>query len=353
MGIVNINLNFIKTVLENKTGFEFESVVSFILGICDQEYNSTRESKDGGIDGIKYFSKTEVIPYTIYGPKKLNWNNVARKKIDDDVSKINLFLDKHPEVKLKKWRFIINTELSVEQIHYIISKFNNNKIVEIITPQKLMNMISMEDKYAIAVGNYLNLTSYNLPLNILNEWTILEESIKKIGALKNLNTKEKKEEQLNEIIEAIIEIAYRRFETNIELYNFVKESKNSNNIERIIFKGTWIPSSYKRHFVFFNGEFSEMPLSDLSSKFHIDPKRFSYSFYVHENNYIIFTPNSLLDVYSMCMYFKNKMIDFKNAEDINETLMIEEYLKRKAKREIFIYKNTDIRKWNSITKKIE
>lgn len=325
MGIVKVNLDYIKKILSTKNGSEFENIASFILSICDRRYTPTRSSGDGGIDGIKYVSKNEIECYAIYGPQKLNWSNKDRKKVDDEIENLKNFLATIPEKKLKKWFFIINFELSIQQVHYIKSKLSNPNLVEIITPQKLIAMIAMKDEYGMAVARFLDLLVYDIPLEILSTNEILKTICVQIGDLEQLDTIKLKEERLNEIMNAILGRAYEGFEFKYGL----EILKHKVRLELIIIHGTTINYSNRVHYIYFNKKFHQISSSDLLNDFSIKNKKLDRIFYSHDNNMIVFTPLNLFPLYELCLYLKNNL---NSSLDISQ--LITNFLNMKANIEL-------------------
>lgn len=327
MGIVKVNLDYIKKILLIKYGSEFENIASFILSICDRKYIPTRSSGDGGIDGIKYVSKNEIECYAMYGPQKLNWSNKDRKKVDDEIENLKKFLATIPKSKLTKWVFVINFELSLQQVHYIKSKLSNPDLVEIITPQKLIAMIAMKDEYGMAVARFLDLLVYDIPLEMLSINEILKTICVQIGDLEQLDTIELKEERLNEIMNAIIRRAYEGFEFKFGL----EALKHDVSLESIIIRGTKINYSQRVHYIYFNKEFHQISSSDLLNDFNIEIKKLGRIFYSHDKNMIVFTPLSLFSIYEMCLYLKNKL---NSSLDISQ--LITNFLNIKVNKELML-----------------
>lgn len=326
---LQISLSFIEKKILEKSGFDFELTASHILGICFEGFINTRESYDFGLDGMNFESNGKITLYSIYGPKKDNWNEKGKKKVDEDANKVSSYLEQHPELKLNKWVFVVNHELDPNKILYIKSKFKDVKKVDIITPKKFINLISMKSEYVMAVARYLGLLNYEIPYEVLNTHSLVDVILQDICSLEELNTNEKKIDKINDIIQAIINHCYDKYDSYASYFNFkhLRVRFNSPLDLKILF-GSLISSSRKKHFVFFENEFKEIPDTKLLKKYGIKNKELLRKTYYAKENFIVFTPTNLLPIYKLCLKIREELQNAENTKSVHS--IIEEFLRLKA-----------------------
>lgn len=326
---LQISLSFIEKKILEKSGFDFELTASHILGICFEGFINTRESYDFGLDGMKFESNKKITLYSIYGPKKDNWNEKGKKKVDEDADRVSSYLEQHPELKLNKWIFVVNHELDPNKILYIKSKFSDAKKVDIITPKKFIMMISMKSEYVMAVARYLGLFNYEIPYKILNTHSLVDVILHDICSLEELNTNEKKIDTINGIIQAIINHCYDIYDAYIDYLTFKrgKIAFNNGSLDLKILIGSLIPPRKVRHFVFFKNEFKEMPNIKLLKEYEINKEMLEKTYYT-KDNLLIFRPNSLLPMYKLCLKIKEELQDTENTKSVHS--IIEDFIKFKT-----------------------
>lgn len=327
---LQVSLSFIEKKILEKNRFDFELTASHILGICLEGFMNTRESYDYGLDGIKFESNEKVTLYSIYGPKKEKWNERGKKKVDEDASKILSYLEQHPELKLNKWVFVVNHELDPNKILYIKSKFNDVKKIDIITPKKFIDMISMKEEYVMAVARSLGLLNYEIPYEVLNTHSLVNVILDDICSLEELKTNEGKIDKINDIIQAIINHCYDNYEAHIDYFNLKNLSVmfNEGSLDSKVLLGSLIAPFNLKHFVFFENEFKEIPNVILSKKYGIKSKEMLENTYYVKDKLIIFTPSNLLPMYRLCLKIKEELQDTENIKSVHS--IIEDFLKFKT-----------------------
>lgn len=337
---IRVYLPYIEKILSSKTSLEFESIVTFILDMSETSFNPTRQSRDGGVDSVKYEGNREMTFYSIYGPNTFNWKLNGKKKVDEDANSVKKILEEHPDKELKAWKFIVNCELSAEQILYIRSKFNNPNLVKIITPKSLIGTIAMEDKYVLAVNRYLGAADYDEPADVLdlNLSSSLKYLLKQISNLEKLEDEKEVKEKIDTIIEKIIQISLNELDID-KKEDYFSFNKEYFNIDEIISDATKIKSSQITHFLYIKGTFIDLNSIELKESVEINKKELS-EVYSHPNkNFIVFTPQDFLPVYEMCTYLKSQIENSNNNFKISKNIrrVIKNYLVKKANNEIFIY----------------
>jgi hypothetical protein len=272
-----LKIQFIQKCIESSYRFTFENVSNFILRLVLNDYYSTRSVNDGKVDGLVFDSNVKRSFYSIYGPKKHDWKKTGKAKVDEDADGIKEFLKRH-QVELKKWYFVINRELSGDEVEYIKMKFDDPIKVDIITPSKFIELIVKKD-VVIETARFLNLLNYDVPLTDLQPYAFIKHVFLLLTKMKTWS-KEEQLKEMDQIIDAIVDLAYLDIEDKPRINQKLR-------FMHMLQFYTRIPKKKLKSFAYIDGTFVE--LSELQEEV------FSKS----EHNYFVLTPNNLVLIYSI------------------------------------------------------
>lgn len=293
----HFRVSYIESLIEKSFGEEFENIASFIMHLIDPLFLGTRNSKDGGIDGIKVIGKGRAI-YSAYGPKDTTDWNKAKYKINDDAQKAKKFLERN-KLPLRKWCILLNRNLNGDEFELIwkVCKdncFNKNQ-VEILTPKRLIAKVEEHD-VSIATARFLGLVGYReIPFDDLRPHAIAKKAFQLLTEIKNEN-KESKIEVLNNILHGIIR--------QVELFQMEdKQIKFKGRLQTLITHRTRISDDFIRSYIYSDGLFKEQHKD--GSELH------RHSVSLNDNNQIIITVRNLHILYIIV----KRLI--KNVENYN------------------------------------
>lgn len=258
MSNFHFRVAYLETEIKKSYGENFENLASFIMYLIDPRYHPTRTQKDGGVDGIKIIGTGRAI-YSAYGPHETTEWNRAKVKLNKDAFKAKEFSEKW-QIPLKKWCIILNRNLSGNEYELIwnICKTNgiNRKYVQILTPKTLVAEIE-KNGFSITVARFLGLINYNdyIHYTDLQPHAFASQVLQKLTKIKEEDTETKRIE-LNKILDGVVSLTY--------LYNEKEKIKKTSLYKDILFK-TRIGRDYVKSYVYLDGVFKELYISEISS----------------------------------------------------------------------------------------
>ncbi|CEG25678.1 hypothetical protein [Bacillus sp. B-jedd] len=309
-----IKISFIQSCIENSYDFTFENISNFILRLVHVNYYPTRSVHDNKVDGLYYNSLNKRTFFSMYAPKKHDWKKKDKTKVDNDVEGIKEFLIRH-ELELKKWYFVINRELSGDEIEYIKTKFDDPNKVDIITPSKFIELIVKKD-VVTETARFLNLINYNVPLTDLQPHAFLKHVLHSLVEMKTWG-KEEILKRLEHITDAIVDLTY------VDNEEKIRESKNF-MFRHMIRAYTRIPKKKRKSFAYYDGVFIELS--------HLQEAEFAKT----KDKHYILTPYDLWFLYRIVKRLRTLVI--QNNQYSIEVVLNEMYLPIQTRLERIIVK---------------
>ncbi len=295
-----MNSKRIETKLRELSGTAFEEHARFLLLLINKKYNTTRFTKDEGVDGFvipnpsKLNNKNrEIEIFSMYG--RMSGHNVTvngfKRKIRQDFHKAKEWAESNG-YEFVKWNLVINFELDTSfKIELIQLCAENNVDFEETNPSVLVSKIRGRNTLFEAATYFHTVDAPQMPYSSYSNHKLAEVALLNIVEAKNKTTDEKFE-VLTNINTAIYQLMKENqaLEENRKLRVYI-------SLPRTIKINTRVLENYIYDYKYIEGLF-------IQTK-HYDKKMDSFFRDEDENNVICV--QDLASIYTLCKYLREQL----------------------------------------------